>query len=31
VSATLESGTYEFYCLVGNHADARMEGELTVK
>jgi uncharacterized cupredoxin-like copper-binding protein len=31
VSATLEPGTYEFYCPVGNHADAGMEGELTVK
>jgi uncharacterized cupredoxin-like copper-binding protein len=30
VSATLEPGTYEFYCPVGNHADAGMEGELTV-
>jgi uncharacterized cupredoxin-like copper-binding protein len=30
VSATVEPGTYEFYCPVGNHADAGMEGELTV-
>jgi uncharacterized cupredoxin-like copper-binding protein len=31
VSATLEPGEYEFYCPVGNHADAGMEGTLTVK
>jgi plastocyanin len=31
VTATLEPGTYEFYCPVGDHADAGMEGELTVK
>jgi uncharacterized cupredoxin-like copper-binding protein len=30
VAATLEPGTYEFYCPVGNHADAGMEGKLTV-
>jgi plastocyanin len=30
-SATLEPGEYEFYCPVGNHADAGMEGKLTVK
>jgi uncharacterized cupredoxin-like copper-binding protein len=31
VAAKLDPGTYEFYCPVGNHADAGMEGELTVK
>jgi plastocyanin len=31
VSATLEPGTYVFYCPVGNHQDAGMEGELTVE
>jgi uncharacterized cupredoxin-like copper-binding protein len=31
VSATLDPGEYEFYCPVGNHADAGMEGTLTVK
>jgi plastocyanin len=31
VTATLEPGSYEFYCPVGNHADAGMEGTLTVK
>jgi plastocyanin len=30
VSADLKAGEYEFYCPVGNHADAGMEGTLTV-
>jgi plastocyanin len=30
VSAELEAGEYEFYCPVGNHADAGMKGTLTV-
>jgi uncharacterized cupredoxin-like copper-binding protein len=30
VSAKLEPGEYEFYCPVGNHKDAGMEGTLTV-
>ncbi len=30
VSADLPAGEYEFYCPVGNHADAGMEGTLTV-
>jgi uncharacterized cupredoxin-like copper-binding protein len=30
VSAKLEPGEYELYCPVGNHADAGMEGTLTV-
>jgi uncharacterized cupredoxin-like copper-binding protein len=30
VTAQLEPGTYEFYCPVGNHKDAGMEGTLTV-
>ncbi len=29
-SADLKAGEYEFYCPVGNHADAGMEGTLTV-
>ena len=29
-SADLEAGEYEFYCPVGNHQDAGMEGTLTV-
>ena len=29
-SAEVEPGEYEFYCPVGNHADAGMEGTLTV-
>jgi plastocyanin len=29
-SADLEPGEYEFYCPVGNHKDAGMEGTLTV-
>ena len=31
VTAKLDPGTYELYCPVGNHADAGMEGELTVE
>ena len=31
VSAELEAGTYEYYCPVGNHAQAGMEGTLTVE
>jgi plastocyanin len=30
VTAELEAGEYEFYCPVGNHAEAGMEGTLTV-
>ena len=30
LSVDLEPGTYEFYCPVGNHKDAGMEGTLTV-
>jgi uncharacterized cupredoxin-like copper-binding protein len=30
VTAKLEPGEYEFYCPVGNHADAGMTGTLTV-
>lgn len=30
LTVNLEAGTYEFYCPVGNHADAGMEGTLTV-
>jgi plastocyanin len=30
VSAKLEPGEYEFYCPVGDHKDAGMEGTLTV-
>jgi uncharacterized cupredoxin-like copper-binding protein len=30
VPATLEPGEYEFYCPVGDHKDAGMEGALTV-
>jgi plastocyanin len=30
VSADLKAGEYEFYCPVGNHKDAGMEGTLTV-
>jgi uncharacterized cupredoxin-like copper-binding protein len=26
----IEAGEYEFYCPVGNHKDAGMEGTLTV-
>ena len=31
VTVDLEAGEYEFYCPVGNHADAGMEGTLTVR
>ena len=31
VSAELKAGEYEFYCPVGNHADAGMTGTLTVR
>jgi plastocyanin len=31
VTAELEPGEYEFYCPVGNHAQAGMEGTLTVR
>lgn len=31
VSANLKPGTYEYYCPVGNHKAAGMEGTLTVK
>jgi plastocyanin len=30
VTARLEAGEYEYYCPVGNHKDAGMEGTLTV-
>ncbi len=30
-SADLKAGTYDFYCPVGNHRAAGMEGKLTVK
>ena len=30
-SADVEAGEYEYYCPVGNHKDAGMEGTLTVK
>ena len=31
VSADLKAGEYEYYCPVGNHKDAGMEGTLTVQ
>ena len=31
LSAELEAGEYTFYCPVGNHRDAGMEGTLTVE
>ena len=31
VTADLKAGEYKFYCPVGNHAQAGMEGTLTVK
>jgi plastocyanin len=31
VTITLKKGTYEFYCPVGNHKAAGMEGKLIVK
>jgi plastocyanin len=31
VTIDLEAGEYEYYCPVGNHQDAGMEGTLTVK
>ena len=31
VAVELEPGEYEYYCPVGNHKDAGMEGTLTVK
>ena len=31
VSAELEAGTYEYYCPVDGHAQAGMEGSLTVE
>ena len=30
-TAELKAGTYDFYCPVGNHRGAGMEGKLTVK
>jgi plastocyanin len=31
VAVDLKAGEYEYYCPVGNHADAGMEGTLTVR
>jgi uncharacterized cupredoxin-like copper-binding protein len=31
VSLDLDTGTYEFYCSVGSHREAGMEGTLTVR
>ncbi len=31
LTADLKAGTYDFYCPVGNHRGAGMEGKLTVK
>ena len=31
VTVDLKKGEYEYYCPVGNHADAGMEGTLTVR
>lgn len=31
VSADLKAGTYEFYCSVGSHREAGMQGTLTVR
>ena len=31
VTADVQAGSYEFYCPVGNHADAGMKGTLTVQ
>jgi plastocyanin len=31
LKASLKSGTYEFYCPVGNHRQAGMEGKLVVR
>ena len=31
VTVNLKKGEYEYYCPVGNHKDAGMEGTLTVR
>lgn len=31
LTASLEAGTYELYCTIGDHADQGMTGELTVE